>query len=437
MAKFRHNNLNIKFVTELLFTSTLLHLQRLLKFTNPSPVAVLVKTDQKKYCTINGRSAGGLLIGAVVNMRPDLFKATVAGVPFVDVVTTMLGPTIPLTIAEWEEWGDPRKEEFYFYMKSYSPVDNGYHRLMQNLHRVQQVFANIMNRDITWTKIPEEMSYEAYDLINKLLTENPAQRLGFIGAVQVEMHHFFKNIHWDTLARQKATFIPSAETLDTSYFMSWLGDECGNLEEFGASTLNVNYSFNNFSFKVNALLSYLEIDNHEGLVREHMPGRYAELEQYWGESQVMGPGPRADGWADEFSQEHGGDPNAWALSFEQQHGANADDVCGPNGRSSTFTNNDWTLTRNGVEIKELGKGIKKDGISLADQIREVKNKKAEILMHHGLQYKFEIRKNEWKYFVHYLLLKLPRSPNVYDILAKYLEYMSKKDGMMTQMHLEI
>ncbi|CAI9274775.1 unnamed protein product [Lactuca saligna] len=57
-------------------------------------------------------------------MRPDLFKATVAGVPFVDVVTTMLGPTIPLTTAEWEEWGDPRKEEFYFYMKSYSPVDN-------------------------------------------------------------------------------------------------------------------------------------------------------------------------------------------------------------------------------------------------------------------------------------------------------------------------
>ncbi|CAI9289254.1 unnamed protein product [Lactuca saligna] len=84
---------------------------------------------QKKYCTkeklcINGRSAGGLLIGAVVNMRPDLFKAAVAGVPFVDVVTTMLDPTIPLTTAEWEEWGDPRKEEFYFYMKSYSPVDN-------------------------------------------------------------------------------------------------------------------------------------------------------------------------------------------------------------------------------------------------------------------------------------------------------------------------
>lgn len=81
------------------------------------------------YCTkeklcIEGRSAGGLLIGAVLNMRPDLFKAAVAGVPFVDVLTTMLDPTIPLTTSEWEEWGDPRKEEFYFYMKSYSPVDN-------------------------------------------------------------------------------------------------------------------------------------------------------------------------------------------------------------------------------------------------------------------------------------------------------------------------
>ncbi|GER39216.1 prolyl oligopeptidase family protein [Striga asiatica] len=82
-----------------------------------------------KYCSteklcIERRSAGGLLIGAVINMRPDLFKAAVAGVPLVDVLTTMLDPTIPLTTSEWEEWSDPRKEEFYFYMRSYSPVDN-------------------------------------------------------------------------------------------------------------------------------------------------------------------------------------------------------------------------------------------------------------------------------------------------------------------------
>lgn len=60
------------------------------------------KYGSKEKLCINGRSAGGLLIGAVLNMRPDLFKAAVAGVPFVDVLTTMLDPTIPLTTSEWE-----------------------------------------------------------------------------------------------------------------------------------------------------------------------------------------------------------------------------------------------------------------------------------------------------------------------------------------------
>ncbi|KAL0000284.1 hypothetical protein SO802_019886 [Lithocarpus litseifolius] len=82
------------------------------------------KYSSKEKLCICGGSAGGLLVGAVLNMRPDLFKAAVAEVPFVDVLTTMLDPTIPLTTSEWEEWGDPRKEEFYFYIKSYSPVDN-------------------------------------------------------------------------------------------------------------------------------------------------------------------------------------------------------------------------------------------------------------------------------------------------------------------------
>ncbi|MEZ4960095.1 MAG: S9 family peptidase [Saprospiraceae bacterium] len=70
-----------------------------------------------------GGSAGGLLMGAVVNMRPDLFKGVVAAVPFVDVVTTMLDETIPLTTFEWDEWGDPRQKEYYDYMLSYSPYD--------------------------------------------------------------------------------------------------------------------------------------------------------------------------------------------------------------------------------------------------------------------------------------------------------------------------
>ena len=71
----------------------------------------------------SGGSAGGLLIGAVVNMEPGLWKGAIASVPFVDVVTTMLDPSIPLTSNEWDEWGDPRKEDYYNYMLSYSPYD--------------------------------------------------------------------------------------------------------------------------------------------------------------------------------------------------------------------------------------------------------------------------------------------------------------------------
>jgi oligopeptidase B len=71
-----------------------------------------------------GASAGGLLMGAVVNMRPDLFKGIIAGVPWVDVITTMLDDSIPLTTAEFDEWGDPKKKEYYDYMLSYSPYDN-------------------------------------------------------------------------------------------------------------------------------------------------------------------------------------------------------------------------------------------------------------------------------------------------------------------------
>lgn len=71
----------------------------------------------------NGASAGGLLMGAVVNMRPDLFKGIIAGVPYVDVITTMLDPSIPLTTSEFDEWGNPQNKEHYDYMLSYSPYD--------------------------------------------------------------------------------------------------------------------------------------------------------------------------------------------------------------------------------------------------------------------------------------------------------------------------
>jgi oligopeptidase B len=73
---------------------------------------------------IQGGSAGGLLMGAVVNMRPDLFKAVVSQVPFVDVINTMLDPTLPLTVPEYLEWGDPGEKRYYRYMRSYSPYDN-------------------------------------------------------------------------------------------------------------------------------------------------------------------------------------------------------------------------------------------------------------------------------------------------------------------------
>ncbi|CAN4080825.1 unnamed protein product [Withania somnifera] len=167
-----------------------------------------------------------------------------------------------------------------------------------NAEHPQQIFDNIINRDIPWPKIPEEMSFEAYDLINKLLNENPIQRLGATGAGEVKRLPFFRDINWDTLARQKATFVPSADAHDTSYFMSryiWNpedenvnggsdfyelsesgsascgsssysnlqdeeGDECGNLADFSNPSLNMNYSFSNFSFKNLSQLASINYD---------------------------------------------------------------------------------------------------------------------------------------------------------------------------------
>jgi oligopeptidase B len=73
---------------------------------------------------IEGGSAGGLLMGACTNMRPDLFRMVISHVPFVDVLNTMLDASLPLTVGEYEEWGDPRIAEDYFYMKSYCPYTN-------------------------------------------------------------------------------------------------------------------------------------------------------------------------------------------------------------------------------------------------------------------------------------------------------------------------
>jgi oligopeptidase B len=78
----------------------------------------------KDKLAIEGRSAGGLLMGAVLNMRPDLFHAAIVGVPFVDVINSMLDESLPLTVTEFEEWGNPKEKPAFDYMISYSPYDN-------------------------------------------------------------------------------------------------------------------------------------------------------------------------------------------------------------------------------------------------------------------------------------------------------------------------
>lgn len=77
-----------------------------------------------ELCYGMGGSAGGMLMGVAINERPERFHGVIAQVPFVDVVTTMLDESIPLTTGEFEEWGNPQDEEYYTYMKSYSPYDN-------------------------------------------------------------------------------------------------------------------------------------------------------------------------------------------------------------------------------------------------------------------------------------------------------------------------
>ncbi|XP_042063880.1 probable serine/threonine protein kinase IREH1 isoform X1 [Salvia splendens] len=168
-----------------------------------------------------------------------------------------------------------------------------------NAEHPQKIFDNILNRKIPWPEVPDEMSYEAFDLIDRLLTEDPNQRLGAVGASEVKEHPFFRDINWDTLARQKAAFVPASDgAMDTSYFTSrysWnttdehvyagsdfedssdngslsgsssclsnrreevQGDECGGLAEFDLSN-DINYSFSNFSFKNLSQLASINYD---------------------------------------------------------------------------------------------------------------------------------------------------------------------------------
>ncbi len=102
-------------------------LNKINTFTDFIACAEQVIADQwtsPDHLIIYGGSAGGLLMGAVLNMRPDLFQGAIAAVPFVDVVTTILDPTLPLSVMEWDEWGNPNEKAYYDYMKSYAPYDN-------------------------------------------------------------------------------------------------------------------------------------------------------------------------------------------------------------------------------------------------------------------------------------------------------------------------
>ncbi|KAI4329982.1 hypothetical protein MLD38_028300 [Melastoma candidum] len=171
-----------------------------------------------------------------------------------------------------------------------------------NAEHPQTIFDNILNRNIPWPRVPQDMSHEAQDLIDRLLTEDPHQRLGAEGAWEVKEHAFFKDINWDTLARQKAAFVPTSESaFDTTYFTSRIpfgsadehiypvsdiedssdgdslngsscmsncqeevqGDECEGLEEFEPDS-SVNYSFSNFSFKNLSQLASINYDLSKG-----------------------------------------------------------------------------------------------------------------------------------------------------------------------------
>jgi len=93
-------------------------------FISCSKHLINMKFTSKEHLYAYGGSAGGLLMGVIVNQASELYNGVIAAVPFVDVVTTMLDETIPLTTSEFDEWGNPKNKEYYYYIKSYSPYDN-------------------------------------------------------------------------------------------------------------------------------------------------------------------------------------------------------------------------------------------------------------------------------------------------------------------------
>jgi oligopeptidase B len=102
-------------------------------FIDCSKCLIQQKYTSAQHLYASGGSAGGLLMGAIVNLCPEIYNGVIAAVPFVDVLTTMLDDTIPLTTGEYDEWGNPNEKEYYDYMKSYSPYDNVSRQLQPNM----------------------------------------------------------------------------------------------------------------------------------------------------------------------------------------------------------------------------------------------------------------------------------------------------------------
>jgi len=103
-------------------------------FVDCSKFVIAEKYTSAEHLYAEGGSAGGLLMGAIVNMAPELYNGVIAQVPFVDVITTMLDDTIPLTTGEYDEWGNPNEKKYYDYMLSYSPYDQVKEQAYPNMY---------------------------------------------------------------------------------------------------------------------------------------------------------------------------------------------------------------------------------------------------------------------------------------------------------------
>lgn len=155
-------------------------------------IAEKYSSPQKVFA--NGGSAGGLLMGGVLNLKPELFTGVIADVPFVDVVTTMLDSTIPLTTGEYEEWGNPNEKKFYNYMLSYSPYDN----------IAPKAYPHIMvTTGLNDTQVPY---WEPAKMVAKLRDQRTDKSKILVLKTEMEVGHGGKNGRYDYLKEDAISF---------------------------------------------------------------------------------------------------------------------------------------------------------------------------------------------------------------------------------------